>query len=410
MARAKTKTWLPLDRWAQIIGLDLLHFNQLHSEDLAQRLTCGSVWFQYAYQDAHRVGREDVARAISLAEVRISNVVGYDLLPTWHADEQVRTNRPARPDVFSTGYNVRGAAKSIRVSHGHVISAGERVKALIEAGVAIVRSDDDGDGYEETATITVAAPDNPCELHVYFPGVDGADIWEIKPIKISASGGVATVEFNSWQIVEPAAQEVYNPAPIDADDAGSYITTVDVYRVYSDPSEATLFLWENLPNECNCGSTDCEVCSLGSQYGCLHVRDPRLGIMAYRPGTWNESTETFDPAVFSVSRDPDRMIVSYISGWQAEGVSCPYSEMDPFWEYAVAYYAASLLDRNVCECENVQNFVASWKEDLLRAGADVTWQITPEMANNPLGTTRGALFAWKCCTDPGRRLITAASR
>src|SRR5688572_22511535 len=121
MARASTRTWLSLDRFAQIVGLDPLHWNQLNSDALGQRVVCSEVWYQYAWQDSNRVSREDVAMAIQQAEQRLSSYIGYDLIPTWHLNEEVRTARPARADVFSTGVNVRGQTKSVRTQKGYLL-------------------------------------------------------------------------------------------------------------------------------------------------------------------------------------------------------------------------------------------------------------------------------------------------
>lgn len=407
MARATTKTKLTLDKFAQIIGLDPLHFNQLHSRALEQRDTCGAIWFQYSWQDANRVGREDVARAIQIAEQRIENFIGYDLLPTYRADEEVRVERPFVPGVLSTGLNLRGAAKSVRVDRGYIIGGGVKVKSLHKANASITRSDDDGDGYDETASIVVNSITDSCELHVYFPGVDGADEWEIKPIDIIVSGAAATIIFKSWQIVDPALQEGYNKDPINADNAANYLTSVDVYRIYTDRSQQAEFLWENPENSCGCGDAGCTECMLGSQAGCLTVRDQRLGRFAYRPGTWNAETEKFDFGSYSVGRDPDRMRVSYLSGWMKQDSPCPYTQLDPFWEYTIAYYAASLLDRNICACNNAATFVQNWREEMNRQDDTKSYQLSERQVTNPFGQTRGAMFAWDNCTMPGRRLVVA---
>ena len=48
MARARTVTKLSLDRWAQIIGINPLHFSQVQIEPPT---VCAQPWMQYEGQD-----------------------------------------------------------------------------------------------------------------------------------------------------------------------------------------------------------------------------------------------------------------------------------------------------------------------------------------------------------------------
>lgn len=405
MARASTRTWLSLDRFAQIIGLDPLHFNQLNSAALQQRVICGEVWYQYAWQDSNRVSREDIAMAILQAEQRLSNYVGYDLLPTWHLNEEVRTTRPARPELFSAGINVRGMTKSIRTQKGYILSAGKRVKSLVQANVACTRSDDDGDQYEELVSITVATDVEACQLHVYLPGMNGDDRWEVRPIKVSSTAGVATITFNSWQLVLPDLFERYDPTPIDADDADNYLDIVDVYRVYNDTSDQVTFLWENPATLCGCGLGTCQACNLAAQSGCLTIRDNCLGYFAYRPANWDADALTFAPSEYWNGIEPDKMLMSYVAGWQYDAATCPYTEMDPFWEYVIAYLAAALLDKDMCTCDNVKRFIGHWQEDLARIDpVKGSYLITDAQQNNLFGTSRGGIYAYNACSQPGRSI------
>jgi hypothetical protein len=80
--------------------------------------------------------------------------------------------------------------------------------------------------------------------------------------------------------------------------------------------------------------------------------------------------------------------------------------MDPYWEYAVAYFAASKMDRPVCGCSNVQQFIEKWRMDLLiNRSDDKSFNVTPEMLSNKLGTSMGALYAYKRVHQNGMRII-----
>jgi len=403
MARSDVKTWLPLDRWAEIIGIHPLHFNGLDSSDLAPNTVCGDVWFQYSWQHSDRVGHEDIAMAIQQAEQQIAAEVGYNLLPDWTAEERIPFSLPIQPGVYNlNGLNPRGQFNSIELRRGHVLSGGVKTKIVIGAGADFVRTDEDSDGFAETCTVTVATTITDAnEIAVFYPAKDGADGWEIRPIKVSFSGGNAIITFKVWLITSANKMDVFDPDPLDAEDADSYETTVDVYRVYNDPSTQVQFMWETGPG---CGS--CDACQFGTQAGCFHLREQRIGIAVPAPGSWNIDNEEFDTAYWSVCRAPDQARFWYYSGFEDRSLIRSKVEMAKFWEYPVAFYAASLLDRSVCGCSNVQGFIDKWRLDVaVNEFQGTTVTVTPELLSNKLGTTMGAVYAWKRIRQNGVRVL-----
>jgi len=191
MARSDVITWLPLDRWAEIIGIHPLHFNGLASTNLIPNNVCGDVYFNYSWQHSDRVGIEDIAMAIQQAEMEISAEVGFNLLPDWTVAERLAFTQPGIPGVYNLiGRNPRGMFNSIELRKGHVISGGVKSKAVVQAGASYVRSDVDSDGFQETCTVTVATSiTDPNEIRLYYPAQSGDDAWEIRPIKVVFSGG-----------------------------------------------------------------------------------------------------------------------------------------------------------------------------------------------------------------------------
>lgn len=119
-----TVTWLSLDEWAQIIGLNPLHFNGL-SSSLIPNNVCGEIFFQYSWQHSDRVGRDDIARAIKQAEEEISREAGFNLMPDWTVAERLSYARPAQPEAFGVGgFNPRWMMKSVELPRGWLISGG----------------------------------------------------------------------------------------------------------------------------------------------------------------------------------------------------------------------------------------------------------------------------------------------
>ena len=413
MARATTKTWLPLDRWAELMGIHPLHFNGLSSDTYLANITCGMPWFQYGWQNADRISREEIAQAIYDAERQIAELVGYSLLPDWQTGERVYFDRPAVRELYNlSGRSVRGQRMSLQTRYGHVISGGVRVKTGIEEA-AVVRTDEDGDGYSETVTVTVGtAVTDEDEIKVYYPGQSGADEWEIRPITVTIDEtlDVATIVFKSWQIVQPDEMEQLDASLQDAEVAGSYLTTVDVYRVYNDPQTQVTFIWEQdttdfLFGSTCCGSDSCLACQLGTQAGCFHNRDARLGIIVPAPATWSSDDQAFTGQSFSSCRGPDQALLYYYAGNRDMRLAMPKSKMEKFWELAVTYYSAGLLQKPSCGCDNVTNFIEHWQMEREYSSKDSgTYFQTMSQLTNPLGSTNGAKYAYDKVKMPGRKL------
>ena len=418
MGRADTVTKLPIDRWADIIGLDPFHFNGIFTALRPDRAcnTGEDFWLQQPWMAQNKVSREDLAASIQEAEALIENEIGYYLLPDWTVDERHETERPGFRELFSAGINPRWLGKSLVTSqgkyrHGYWLSGGVRAKSVIQAAAVIVRSDADGDGYQELCTVTVASTISTEEVRVYFAGQSGADEWEIRPIKVVASGGNLVITFGIWQVPNPALWLALNATGIDGDVALNFQTTVDVYRVYNDPSQQATLMWEPDPlGQCTvCGGTGCAVCAFAVQTACLHGRDPRLGIVVYTPAEWSATDLTFSASDFSVCREPEHVRLWYYSGWRWEKASqsagkAATRDMEPYWENAVANLAAALLSRDVCACNNTSVYVDSLREDLARNGREVSFQNAPDLLSNTFGTMRGAVYAWKRTQQEGRKI------
>lgn len=401
MARSDIKTWLSLDEFASIIGLSPLGFNQLTSTHLPHNTVCGEIFFQDSWQHSDRVGRNDIAMAISQAEQDISREVGFNLMPDWTLEERIEYPRPSPSELFGTGVNTRFMLKSVEALRGHIISGGQRIKALIEANAPVVRTDSDGDGYSELCTVISAVTTTDLsEIRAFYPNQGGEDGWEIRPINVSISGGFATITFKSWQIPIHTAFDALDAEALDGDVAGSYETTIDVYRVYNFTSPQVQFLWEG-GADC-CGT--CVACQLGTQDGCFHLRDARLGILVPAPASYDEATGDWTGTDWTACREPDQVRLWYYSGWRNMQLRRPYADIDPYWKYAIAYFAASKFERPVCGCSNVSEFIDKWRKDSAFSSDAGGFNMTAEMGANRLGSTMGALYAYRAIQKNGVRV------
>lgn len=401
MSRASTKTKLPLALFAKYLGMHPLHVNQVRIDGADPH--CGSLMFQHEWQNADHVSREEVARAIAEAESKIEAVLGYRLAPTWEVDEWQPTIKNWQPEYHNIwSSDIRGMKQFVRADWGHLISGGIQAKDLVEAGAAITWSDADGDGINDTATVTVPTVAlDPSEIAIFYPGESGDDAWEIRPIEVSIVSNNAIITFKRELVVIPEKLNLYDIEGGEAlyDEDADFLDEVDVYRRYNDPQTQVSFLWEpKATGWCGvCNGEGCSICSYTTQSGCLILRDnPRQSLVGFSPASWDSDEDEFTTESWAIARQPDLVRLYYYAGWRDK--SARYTNrISEEWGRTVAYFAASLLDRPSCDCSaDVWN---RWRQDLALDSGDEDGKPifrTPSgVLDNPFGSTRGAINAWR---------------
>lgn len=401
MARASVYTKLTLDEYARIIGIHPLHFNQVRLEGLPP--LCDQLMFQYPWQTADHISREDIALAIAEAEDKIEAALGFHLAPCWDIDEWKQTARPWKSELVNlNGADIRGYTQTVTANWGYMISGGRQAKTLISASEAITYTDVDGDGYKEKASLSLATvAQDPNEIAIFYPSKDGEDEWEIRPTQVSIAAGTATIVFRREQAVIADKLDTYDIegaeaiGTVDAD----FLTEVDVYRRYNDPQSQASFLWEPLAqNGCSsCNGSGCAACAYTAQTGCLTIRgDPRYSFAGFHPATWNEETLEFDNEPWGMNRQPDIVRLFYYSGWRNKSLRYT-SRLDPSWARTVAHMASALLDRPPCDC--VQPEWDKYRNDLTAISGDLDsrplFRARAGPEDNPFGSRRGEVEAWQ---------------
>ncbi len=395
MSRTATVTKLSIATWFRIMGIHPLHGEQVFLPDMLPGV-CGQPWLQHAWQDADRIGRDDLAIAIRAAEDEIEVELKSRLAPSWELDEWRPTVRPFRPELFNRiSTDIRGFGEIVDARWKNFITGGIEAREVIQAGAAIVYSDGDGDSYDETATVTQAVTiTNECEIAAYYPGKAGDPAWEIKPIEVSIAAGLATITFRRELAVIEDEMEKFDATGVDGTDDGLFLTTVDVYRRYNDPQQQVTLLWEPFGGCNDCFGTGCAQCAFSAQTGCLLVRgDPRLAEVVFEPATWNSTTLEFDGTTLLVKHQPDLVRLWYYAGLRDMSLDCR-TKMPEEWERVVAYFAAAKLDRPLCECSNVSAWIDHWRKDLSIPGEE-DQRVDFDLLSNPFGTQRGAIHAWQ---------------
>ena len=412
---------LSLDRYAKIMGINPAHFNGGAAAGIfpVKSNRCQDIIPQYGWQYSDHTGREDIGEAIAVAESDIALTLGYYPAPKYISQEPHRYPRHHRRDMWrASGTNIRGAALSVQSNFGKVISMGRRnadtlVETATVAGLTLT--------YDYAAlTATIVLPStltDTCELKLFTAGESGAPEWEVRPLTSIAADGVnVTIVLPSWQLIKPSLWEAYPTVAdfgaIDITDNANHEQSVDLYRVYTDTTvvSSTLY-WEPSPNvdtlTCGCGGASCAACSLTTQDGCFHLRDPELGIIVPTPASYDATEETWEDVVFSACRDPDMVKIYYLAGVYSErylsGRFCdPLSDT---WARTIAYLATARLERPFCQCGSVTPAVMRTQKDLAFSGAGESFNVPFAQLDNPFGTRWGEVQAWRQVGRVQDRLI-----
>jgi|SRR5262245_13678108 len=386
MARASVKTLLPLDEFAKLIGVHPLHFNQVYVPDIADAVICDVPILQYSWQASARIGREDLAEAISLAEMNLTEQLGFTPLPDWVVNDEVAPGKSYNPLVNKSYFGLRHELVTAQASRGYIIAGGVEAKTLIQSGVGVTYHDDDGDGYKESAVIVVSSIGSipATEIGVYYPGTNGDDAWEVRPLRDVQVGVDAVITVDRHQLVRPELLESFSPRGVDGMDDTSFLTTVDVYRHYNDVSRQVTHIWDTTSGYCG---ISCYACQHGSVDGCLGIRDSRLSVVSTSPAVWDATSGKYIYDYCSMCRAPDRLKLNYYAGWQ-----------DSSFKRIIARYAITFLQRPLCSCQPVEAAIKYWSADLAYQHStpveSINYRMSTGMLDCPLGTSRGAVHAW----------------
>lgn len=426
MARADVRTILPLDTYAQIFGLNPLHFNGARLPDVSpepfttstpgvntQSVNQRPIWHQFEWQDTGNVSRDELARGIQQAEFDIAEFLGYWPAPTWVSQELVRYPRPYRNDLYGSGWDVRSQREGIKTKWAKIIQPGRRATTLIGtatvAGGTLVFSDPNADGWNTLATITLATTlTDECEIKVYFANENADPTWEIRPAKsVSIAGGFVAITFDSWLLFDP---DVTNAIPtgevtaINASLASSYVTSVEVYREYTDFTQASAqFFWEREPDTtfpviCPCcNGTGCEACSLIGQDGCVAIRDGDNGVIAATPAEYDSEDQRWEKVRWAECRAPDQVKVWYYSGLISEnGLRGACNQLDRALARSIAILATARLTCLFRAETSLANMVDYYRRDAAESFADGSTIFTPpDILSNPFGTRRGEVEVYR---------------
>jgi hypothetical protein len=375
---------------------------------------------RYEWQDSDAVGTKAIEQAIETAETKLRQYLGYSPAPHYVVETL------QWPRISGAG-GADGRWLTLQATEGEVRAIGVETVLAIQVAAAITYTDEDGDGIDDTFTISAASTlTDASQVAVYFSLADrfngfGATTalsprWRVQPITVTISGGTVTVKGPKQLCVKPIKYEgVVNIGAngLDPSVAGNFVATLDLYQRYTatdgntvDTSQAVV-IWETRP--CHGWACCCDGCVTASYSGAVSdvaataqavgrggIRDARHGLITPVAELYNTAGQTWSSNSCCGGETPDRVIVRYLAGWPlgSDGL------MQEPYRTVVARLAAAELARPVCGCDSANRELYHWQFDLSQtARGDELFGISQENLNNPLGTRRGHVQAWKFIQD-----------
>jgi hypothetical protein len=329
MARVSTLTVLPgpvlpigsqpgmtLDRYAEVIGLDVNEFNGVNIPTVQRDEKCHAIIKQS--------GRDLLARYLLQAEQRREEWLNYFLAPKWTIGERQTV----------------GANNPFILHNKHLIEVGYPTVTVIEDGVAIDHGPVDPtllDPPNDPITITVTTDVDTSEIVVYYPD----ELVQITPNQMVDNGdGTVTISIPRARLVLPELND-------DRDDPlgyyvnSNFLDAVDVARVWADESIGAEFVWRRPPCVTNCATACQAACPIIE-----HEYGYELSIVHFYPATYSSGWTT---GCWNYSVKPDTLKVAYRSGLQ-----------DMNNEIYTIRLAHTLMPRAPCRCDVVRQI---WEDD-----------------------------------------------
>lgn len=421
---------LPLDTWRSILGFSPWFFWGMADQNRL-RLTsaCNGLVTEYPWQSTDAAGRAEIRQAIEDAETLLRDYLGFSVAPHY-AVETVPWPRYLDASLMRTvPRDPTGRWLTVQLKEGQVRAAGVETLASISLGAPVVLSDPDGDGYNEKFTIGPLATTitDPAQVAVYFAAADrfdGPDFssavgsrWRIQPVSVSISGGLVTITGARWLLVPPLKYQglIGIGDGLDPAVAGNAVTTLDIYQRYTATTGTTItdaqatIIWETHPWWpssswwCQCGCTTPVTAYSGSPFdpaaiaqaaGRVDIHNAELGIVAAAQAAYDPTTGIFTSLDWDVCTEPDRVTIRYLAGFPLASDG----QMQEPYRTIVARLAAAELARPICACDEANRELYRWQFDLARtagSGDEAYGAVSAEDLNNPFGTRRGHVYAWK---------------
>ncbi len=415
MPVAGTRTLLSIDRYAKIMGINPLFFNQGGQVNLPSGATVfphGSgmpnvdlTWQQHSWDITDNVSREQVAYEIRGAEHDVASFLGYFPAPAWVEEEIVDMPRHYDPLVGPAIFDLNGLRSAVRLHRKKFINGGVRAVSYID-NIRLEYLDLDLDGWEETALVRIpyALVDGMDirEIKVYLPGNSGNALYEVRPPKMKyVKDDELLIYFHSWQFIDPELKHALpnndsNSVSIDISDLSYLLDTADVYREYNDESQYHfMFIYGD-------GSSE--------NTGRMILKNAKTDHVTLMPSHWDEDSgawiNEYAPDVGCATGIPTMARLRYYSGNRCDSADNTFDDnLDPVLAKAIALIATARLERPLAGNANATAYTLKLQSDMSTGGgADKTYRMFHNIIyENPFGTRYGELLGYKTLLQFQRR-------
>lgn len=411
---------LPLDTFRQKLGLHPWHFWGLADNTLMPiNAKCSGLVLQYAWQGSDAAGRDDVREAITRAEEKLREYLGYPVAPQY-----IETASLPWPRLGNVGWvrygdtDATGRRVAMPAPDGYVLALGVEQLSLIGTATSpgtLVYSDRFGTGFADTFTITLpTSATDPDQIAVYFAAADRfddtalGDRWRIAPVEVAISGGNVVITGRRYLLVRPILYERPSLSAIDPTSATNFATSLEIYQRTTNgdgntvsTSQATLVYESN-----DCGGWGAGYCcsgatttttdpgTVGEVIARAGIRSSELGLVTPAAAVYNTDTATWSQ-VGCCYAEPDRVKLRYLAGYPLQN-----GRMDETFSQAVVCLAAAELKTRVAACQDVNARLFELQRDLaLESTETERYRPDPADLRNPFGTRRGHVQAWRLVQD-----------
>lgn len=412
----------PLDHFRQFIRWNPWYFWGLaNSTRLPITSGCQGLLYEEPWQIAEGLSRGEIRHCLLQAEQAISQLAGFRVAPQYD-ERTLDYPRPGQsPMQYGRPRGADGRWLAFPLGEGHIQALGVETLTVIQANKAVAYSDSDGDGVDDTFTVTAATTvTDPLQIAVYFSsterydGTGAGDRWRVQPVRVAISGGTATITGPKWLLVKPALYArttmrvgVDNDG-LDFETATNFVTTLDVYRRHINGDGTTnetaqaLLYWES--SDGCCGSTDSSTdpAAIATAVARVGIRNAEFGVIFPGEATYDSTNLVWSSVPWDGCRQPDRVLVRFLAGYplQTRTTSPDYGQMDAEWRETACMLAAANLTCPAPACDGIKRTLLYWQTDLARAdAAQGSFATTQEVLNCPWGTRRGQVMAWRRTID-----------
>lgn len=382
----------PLDVFRDFIGHDPWHFWGMSDPAVNPKQGCDALVRERSHMSAEAAGRADIRQAINQGIAKLTRYLGYAPMP--HAVRDVDlTPTPSGAPAYPLSYRSPSAGAGglvVQLSEGFVQSIGAPVWTRL-GSAAITMHDDDGDSYPERFTASYVLPSgitSADDLGVFFVAGDrpgGAPLGpasQIAPLGLEIVGTTLEIVGDSWLIVPPLLYQGYQRARVNNGlspfDAATFAAELDIAQRTINPSGAVMVTTLT-------GGACCSASTAATTESSAEIVNARQGLI--RLGSWCDCSA------------PRRVSVRYMAGMPLLN-TLP----DPDWIDTICKIGCAELARRICMCDYPNAPIFEYGQDL--ADTNQGMSTAPEDLDNPLGTRRGHIEAWRAI----KHLFTTVSQ